>query len=206
MRLVAVAVMVHVALAGCAVPGAGSASIYVKDGATERFDEVHFIFTRGQVHAPGEQTEVPTGSTDNRSSQDRAFDWYTVFLNESGIDVDLQNATAGSAVFLGEVGLAARDYDQIRLEVLKAYGIRDGDRVEFTVQNGTVTVDHPFRVMDGRETRLVLEFDLELSLAQKPTGGWVLEPHVEQVQTDVVSDKGSGEDTAQQGEKVEQLG
>lgn len=197
--LVAVALMAHVLLAGCTVPGAGSASIYVKDAPEDAFQEIHFLFTSAAVHAPGEAgMDVP----DNRSAEERALDWYTLFENETGVDVDLLDATGDSAVFLGEVGLAARGYTQIRLEVLKAYGIQDGDRVEFTVQNGTVTVDHPFSVRDGRETRLVVDFDLDLSLAQKPSGGWVLDPHVGQVTADQVRDDQSGRDVATEGQRV----
>lgn len=127
--------------------------------------------------------------------------WIVLFSSATGVDVDLMNTTGAQAAFLGEADLAAGHYQQIRLTVLSAWGIKDdGSRVNITVSSGTVKVVKGFDVEGGMETRITLDVDLGKSLKEQGNGSYRLTPVIGKTSTAVVDDDKSGEDTAESGE------
>lgn len=185
--LVAIAA-IALALSGCTANGTGSASIYVKDAPTDDFSEIHVVFTGVRVHASGNASENGTAG------------WQTLVENATGIDVDLLNASDDRAAFLGEAGLPAGKYTQLRVIVAEAYGIdHEGLRHDFAIPSGTLKLNRPFTVEADQETRIILDFDLDQSLKQNPQG-WRMTPIVGQTLVEVVDDSDSGQDVHEEGE------
>ncbi|HLF17034.1 MAG TPA: DUF4382 domain-containing protein [Candidatus Thermoplasmatota archaeon] len=181
--------MTAVALSGCSSGDGASASIYVKDAATDEFDEIHVVFNEVSIHqSQSADPEVGAG-------------WKTLFSDEAGQDVDLLDASGNRAAFLGEAGLGAGHYQQIRVNVTAAYGVRDGVRTDFTVEKETLKFSGSFRVAEGNETRIVLDIDLDQSVDQDGST-WTFsgKGHTTAEQ---VKDSESGDDADDQGEVVE---
>lgn len=180
--------LITVALSGCTAIETGSASIYVKDAPTDEFAEIHVVFTEVRVHASGNASENGTAG------------WQTIVENGTGIDVDLLNASGDRAAFLGETGLSAGKYTQLRIIVAEAFGIdHDGVRHNFTIPSGTLKLNRPFTVEADQETRIILDFDLDKSLKQNPQG-WRMTPVVGQTLVEVVEDSESGAEVHEEGE------
>ncbi|HUR25590.1 MAG TPA: DUF4382 domain-containing protein [Candidatus Thermoplasmatota archaeon] len=223
----ALVILAAALVAGCTAPeaGQGSASVYVKDAPADEFDEIHVVFTQVAVHAAGSgdddddeddsdenETDDAEGNEtdeddsdgnetdDDQDDGDRASGWKVLFSDASGSDIDLLNATGTRAAFLGESGLAAGKYTQLRVTVTEVYGIQNGTRVPITLSSGTLKLNHPFEVEADAETRLVLDFDLEKSLHQSGNGSWRMTPVVGSVDTDEVDDEKSGKEHDEEGD------
>lgn len=146
-------------LPGCASDGDGTASFYVKDAATDEFREVHLVITQVSIHQSG----------GNESSG-----WKVLFTGSQ--DVDLLNTTGAKAAFLGEAGLAAGKYQQLRLTASSAYGITmDGNRTDIGLPDKELKVNKGFTVEAGQETQLILDIDLDKSVKEKGDG-WEFKP------------------------------
>lgn len=190
-------------LPGCFGDGQGSASVYVKDAPTDEFDEIHVVFTKVEVHAADGDDDQ---DGDDNASANQTAGWETLYDDASGTDVDLLNASGARAAFLGEADLDAGKYTQIRVHVLEAYGIQNGTRVNITVSSGTLKLIHPFEVEADKETRIVLDFDLDRSLRQQGMdGAWRLTPVVGTVSAEVVEDDASGEEAGDEAGEIEEL-
>ncbi len=188
MKAIIPALLVMAALAGCVDEGHGSASIYVKDAATDDFDEIHVVFTKVSVHA--------ANSTGNSS-------WITVWENATGQDIDLLNLSGNKAAFLGEAELEAGKYTQIRIEAAEAYGIQNGSRVEISLANPTLKVVRSFDVAADMDTQIVLDFDLDRSVKQNGPHGWKMTPVIGKTTVTVVEDDESGAEVHEEGEATE---
>lgn len=187
------ALVAAVGLAGCVADGDGSASIYVKDAPTDEFDEIHVLFSEVEVHFGGDSSE------DGNDTEDDG-EWRTLVQSDDGIDVDLLNASGTRSAFLGEADLEAGTYTQIRVQVIEAYGIQDGERSDFRVPSGTLKLVRSFQVEADQETKITLDFDLDQSLTQAGQGQWILTPVVGKTVVQVVEDDESGEDVHTEGE------
>ncbi len=190
MRTLSIVLLVTTAaLAGCVTSGTGSASIYVKDAATDEFDEIHVVFTKVSVHAAGNDTDNGT--------------WQTIWENATGRDVDLLDLSGDRAAFLGEAELASGKYTQIRIEATEAYGIQNGTRVAIELANPTLKVVRSFDVEADKETQIVLDFDLDRSVKQNGPHGWKMTPVIGKTTVTVVEDDASGADVHDEGEVTE---
>ncbi len=178
-----------VALSGCVSEGAGSASIYVKDAATDDFDEIHVVFTKVSVHAGGNDTDNGT--------------WITLWENATGRDIDLLDLSGDRAAFLGEAELDSGKYTQIRIEATEAYGMQNGSRVEIALANPTLKVVKSFEIDAGKETQIVLDFDLDRSVKQNGPNGWKMTPVIGKTTVTIVEDSESGADVHEEGEVTE---
>ncbi len=196
MRTLIVMLLAVTALAGCtASEGQGSASIYVKDAATDEFDEIHLVFTKVTIHAAGEEN-----ATDNSTS---TAGWQTIWENATGRDIDLLNLSGNRAAFLGEANLSAGKYTQIRIEAQRAYGIQNGTEVPIELANSKLKVVHSFDVDADMETQIVLDFDLDRSVKQNGPHGWKMTPVIGKTIVNVVEDDASGSDVHEEGEVTE---
>ncbi len=192
MRGIVALLIVGVAFSGCMTEGTGSASVYVKDAPTDEFDEIHVVFSKVSVHKGGDNSTNGT--------------WMTLFENATGQDLDLLNLSGNRAAFLGEANLTAGTYTQIRIEVLEAYGIQNGTRVDFTVPSGTLKVVRSFELEAGKESRIVIDFDLDRSIKQ--TGkAWKMTPVIGKTTVTVVDSQASGAEAHEEGEatRLEEL-
>jgi hypothetical protein len=165
---VSLALLVSAALAGCASDG-GQASVYVKDAPADDWQAIHITFTEVAVHQ--------SGGNDTSG-------WKTLFSDSAGVTVDLLNTTGARAAFLGETGLAAGHYQQIRIYASSAHGIRkDGTGVDIALpEKGYVHTSKSFKVEAGKETQIVIDIDLEKSLVLKG-GQWEFKPKIGKVYT-----------------------
>lgn len=160
-------------LAGCA-SGSGEASAYVKDAPAGDWDAIHLTFTEVSVHSSG----------DGNSSTG----WHTLFSDAAGVTVDLLNTTGARAAFLGESGLPAGKYQQLRIKATKAHGVTtSGEGIDIALPQGELKLNKAFRVEAGKETRLVIDFDLDRAVQQKGSG-WEFKPVVGKVYAQVVED------------------
>ncbi len=153
--------------------------------------EIHVVFTKIEVHAAG-------GDADANSTSSAG--WKVLFEDSAGVDVDLLNVTGTQAAFLGEASLAAGKYTQLRITVASAHGVQDGNDVAITVSSGTLKFNRPFDVDAEKETRLVIDVDLDKSLNQSGSGTWRMTPVVGSVSATVVEDSSSGDDVADEGD------
>lgn len=202
---------------GTSATGTGSASAYVKDAPADEFREIHLVFTHVAVHrsgsdsgngssnatgtATGAATSGGNGSLDGSTQTVGDAGWIELFFDPAGVDVDLLATTGARAAFLGEADLAAGRYQQVRITVIDAYGIReDGTRENITVSSGMVRSVRSFEVEDGRETRVTIDIDLDRSLRQQGNGEWRLSPVIGKTFAAVVDDDASGEEQAEAGE------
>ena len=192
----AILTLLAAAVAGCSSSGDGSASVYVKDAPTDEFDEIHVVFTKVEVHASG------SGGDDGNSTAG----WRTLVTSSSGIHVDLLNASGTQAAFLGEANLTAGKYTQIRVTVKEAFGVQNGTRVAITLSSDSLKLNHPFDVDAGKETRIVLDFDLDGSLHQQGGGAWRMTPVVGSVSAETVDDEESGSEAGESPGDVEDVG
>lgn len=209
--VLAILALVSALAAGCATPDEGSASIYVKDAPIHGFDEIHVVFTEIRVELEREdeddvEDDDVDDSADDADSPDDGSeegpgddDWVVLFSDAGGVDVDLLAANGTKAAFLGESSLPAGDYDEILVTVKEAYGIRNGTRVDFVFEEKVLELDHDFLVDGGRETRLVIDFDLAGSL-EREDGIWHMELEVLEIDDDEVDDDDSGEESDDEGD------
>jgi len=218
------ALLLLVALAGCAADEAGSepgsASIYVKDAPTDEFQEIHLVFTQVEVHFAGNATGDGNATDgEDRDGNASGGAWRTVFASD-GTDVDLLAASGNASAFLGEEDLEAGRYTQIRIHVASAHGIdHDNETVEIEVVGSPLKVVRSFEVEAGMESRIVIDFDLDRSLkcqgggagplpplpGQEPEAcSWRLAPVVGKTTVTVVEDDESGSEADTEGEVVEE--
>lgn len=191
MRTLLLIMLVAAGLAGCVTEdGTGSASIYVKDAATNEFDEIHVVFTKVSIHGAGNGSDNGTG-------------WITVWENETGQDIDLLDLSGDRAAFLGEADLAAGKYTQIRIQATEAYGMQNGSRIDITLSNPTLKVVKSFDVEAGEESRIVIDFDLDRSVKEQGKNGWRMTPVIGKTTVTIVDDASSGEDSLEEGEATE---
>lgn len=176
--------LLAVSLAGCTASGSGTASIYVKDAPTDEFDEIHVVFTKVEVHAGNE--------TDGA--------WITVYENATGQDIDLLDASGDRAAFLGEAELDSGDYQQIRIHATGAYGIQNGSRIDFQLAPTPLKVVQSFTVDADRETRIILDFDLDRSIVKMGPNGYRMTPVIGKTTTEIVEDDESGAEAHEEGE------
>lgn len=198
--LLVAALFAVVGLSGCVTGGEGSASIYVKDAPTDEFDEIHVLFSAVEVHYAGSGSAEADNETDGNETDEDDGEWRTLVESEDGIDVDLLNASGTRSAFLGEADLEAGTYTQIRVQVIEAYGIKDGERSDFRVPSGTLKLVRSFDVEADQETKITLDFDLDRSLTQAGQGQWILTPVVGTTYVEVVEDDESGEDVHEEGD------
>lgn len=147
------------ALAGCAATGGeGAVTTYVKDAASDDFQEVQITFDEVEVHFAGNETWVTT-VTESRTVDLLSFD------------------ESASKAFLGEANLSEGRYTQIRIHVTDAYGIdNNGDRVDITVTQPTAKTAGTFEVVEGETTQVTIDVDLDQSLHEQGPQGWRLTP------------------------------
>lgn len=137
---------------------------------------------------------------DDRDDDNTTSGWKTLFEDKDGVDVDLLSVTGTRAAFLGENDLPAGRYTQIRMTVVEVYGLVNDTRVPIALSSGSLKINHAFQVIEGAETRIVLDIDLDRSLHQQGNGTWRMTPVIGSIESDEVDDDDSGEDRDDEGD------
>jgi hypothetical protein len=144
------------AFAGCAGEN-GTVSLYVKDKPPGDWTKVEVTFTEVSIHQ--------SGGNDTSG-------WKVLFSDSAGMTVDLLNASGTRAAFFGETGLAPGHYQQIRIKAIAAQGTNSaGEVIPIQVNEKELKVVKSFRVVEGKETQLIIDVDLDKALAEK-NGQW----------------------------------
>lgn len=96
--------------------------------------------------------------------------WITIVDTEKTID--LKQFQGDARAFLGESTIEAGKYTQIRIMVTEAWGENQtGARVNITLSSGVLKIVRPWTVVDGQETVLTVDFDLDKSLTSHGKNG-----------------------------------
>jgi uncharacterized protein DUF4382 len=196
--------------------GPGYVGFYVKDAPSDEFSSVFVTFSRVDVHRAGgadeNATESPspsanaTATTANSTSPSPTNStaasnstaatasgsdagWITIV--NSSKSIDLKQFQGDAKAFLGGANISAGKYTQIRIYVDRAYGVKNGTEVNFTVPSGTLKIVRPWTVEAGKETRLVVDFDLDKSIQKTGNGAYHLKPTLKLEIEHVASGSGS---------------
>jgi hypothetical protein len=103
-----------IGFSGCVDSGSGTASICVKDAPTEEFDEIDVVFSSVQIRKSGDNST--SGGPSSRTQRAKTSTCST--------------PAGPRSAFLGEANMTAGKYQQIRVRVLRAYGVTDGNETD----------------------------------------------------------------------------
>ncbi|MBW3581522.1 MAG: DUF4382 domain-containing protein [Euryarchaeota archaeon] len=172
----------------------GRVVAYVKDAPEDDFHELWVVFTGVHVHRSGDDgnetdgtgtgttngnttdgtTGNDTGSTTGNDTGNTTTTggWETIWEGENAIDL-LRLAENDTRALLGGTELETGRYQQIRLDISEAWGVRTSDfqNVTIEVTTGQAKVVQSFEVSGNGTTELIIDLDLERSLAEQRGGG-----------------------------------
>lgn len=196
--LLVTAALVTVPFAGCTTPQ-GSASLYLTDAPTDRFQEIHVIVSEAYVHRAQDGNQ----SISQEQARFPAEAGWKPLLENGSVDAELLNLSQVEAAFIAESDLPSGRYTQLAFVVEDAYGIdRNGTRVPINVPGGVARVVRSFGVDPAMETRVTVDLALDRSLTQ--TGqGWRLNPVLGQIVVEQVEDDVSGREVNDPGEPAQ---
>ena len=116
-----------------------------------------------EVHMAG----LPSNLTEGK--------WITVVGEPQTFDlIALKDAKA----FLGSGNLSAGWYTQIRLNVNEAILTIDGENHTAKILSKTVKIVRPFKIEDGKNTNLTLDFDIEKSVHKIGQNNYIVRPTI----------------------------
>lgn len=124
----------------------------------------------------GRRDRFESRGEDRDPSDVRGGSWVTV-VNET-LTIDLKRFTGNDSALLGGLDVAPGTYNQVRLYVDSAYGIRNGTQVNVTVPSGVLKITYRWTVVAGEATVFTVDFDLTRSLVKLPDGTYILKPHL----------------------------
>ena len=165
--------------------GSGTLGISLTDAPACGFDAVNVTVTKVRVHQSG-------------TASDSAGGWSEITLNPAR-KINLLDLTNGVFEYLGETGLPAGHYTQVRLllapnnasspfsnsVVLPSDpGTEIALRTPSAVQTGIKLV-HGFNVAAGQRTDLMLDFDACKSVVALGNGGFLLKPVIKVIPTEL---------------------
>lgn len=136
--------------------GTGRLVMYLTDGPTS-FESVNVVIARVDVHMSG-------------------GGWVTV--NDSTRTFDLLTLRNGAVSVLGDAGLTAGHYTQIRLILGAGSTVTvDGQTFELSVPSNEIKLIHQFRIEAGTQYELLLDFDAARSVVYS-NGTYHLKPTI----------------------------
>lgn len=197
--------MILAALSGCMTyegdgtgggeAGEGNVAFYVKDAPADDFVSVFVTFNEVKVHRAGGGEDGDDGLTtvpnddlstipnddlstvphDDLGDDGSGAGWFTIFSGNETID--LKQFQGDARAFLGEATIAAGKYTQIRIMVTDIYGEdAAGARTDFKLPSDTLKIVRPWTVVDGEETVLVVDWDLDESIIKTGNAGYLMKP------------------------------
>lgn len=171
----------------------GRVVAFVKDAPEDDFHELWVVFTGVHVHRSGDDANE-TGTTDGTNtgttngnttngttggttendtgSMSTTGGWETIWQGENAIDLLRLNENDTRAL-LGGTTLEPGRYQQIRIDISEAWGVRSSDfqNVTINVTTGQAKTTQSFEVSGNGTTELIIDVDLERSLAEQRGGG-----------------------------------
>ena len=171
MRAVHVMLGILVGATGCA-SGEGKVSVLLTDAPGD-FTAVPITISAVEAHQTGSDDAA---EDDEEGDGEGGGGWITLAEGEQTHDLlELQNGVTSA---LGDNGVPAGTYTQIRLIVTEAHVEVDGATHELIIPSADQTgfkLSHRFVVEDGVTYSLVLDFDAQESIHENG-GGYQLQP------------------------------
>jgi hypothetical protein len=101
--------------------------------------------------------------------------WYTIVNTSQTFDLI---AIEDAKTLLGSKNLSAGWYTQIRLNIVNASAIINGEEYVLKVPSKKVKIVRPFRVRDNQTTTLTLDFDAQNSIHSRGHNKYSLRPTI----------------------------
>ncbi|MDD5700778.1 MAG: DUF4382 domain-containing protein [Dehalococcoidales bacterium] len=154
-----------------------------------------------------DQKQILTQAEENKQTQDKPgknSSWITLDLSEElqGNDngdiifnlLDFQNEL--EALLASGDAIPAGKYTQLRLEVSEVWVKESGkDPVQAKLPSNTLKLVHPFEIVDGMTTEIVVDWDAEKSLNFTGNGQIICKPVIKVKSAKAVDDEDKEEDT-----------
>jgi heat shock protein HslJ len=189
--------------------GSGILNVYVTDAPPrEEVTSIMVTLSEVQVHkaaAEQEQEQQQSGEGAQILEQEQQGEggWITINISQDAAEFDLLDIE-GIEQFLGSSEIGAGKYTQVRLVVdtikvaFKDASGNEGELEEAEVPSKELKLVHPFDIVEGETTALVIDFDADRMVTVTGAGKIIVKPVVKLT---VKQDKSSG----QNGEKEDAI-
>ena len=177
-------------LSGTTVPskGSGTLQVLVTDAPPEKqVTSIIVTIAEVRVHRAMAEQEQEQGVTDNQTqeqeqekeTQQDGGEWITIEISKDAATFDLLTIT-GVEQFLGTSDVEAGKYTQVRLviEDIKVGLAGEEELLEATLPSNELKLVHPFSVVEGETTILVIDFDAEKMVTITGDGKVIVKPVV----------------------------
>jgi len=164
----------------------GILNVYVTDAPPrEQVTSIMVTVTEVQVHkalAEQEQQQVDGGTQtqeqEQQQTQQGEGEWITIDLSDNATTFDLLQVM-GTEQFLGTSEVESGKYTQVRL-VIDTVQVRlgNGDLQDATVPSKELKIVHPFDVVAGETTAMVIDFDADKMVTVTGAGSIIVKPVV----------------------------
>jgi len=124
----------------------------------------------------GTQTQEQEQEQEEEQTQQGEGEWITIDLSDDAATFDLLEIK-GIEQYLGTNEVEAGKYTQVRLVVdTIMVALNGGELQEAEVSSGELKIVHPFDVIDGETTTLVLDFDADRMVTVTGAGKIIVKP------------------------------
>lgn len=170
--------------AGPAETADGMLKLYVTDAPPDRkVTSIMVTVSEVQVHRAG--TDGEEGQTQTVSSNQTEPDepvggeWISIEINDAARTFDLLKVM-GIEQYLGKSEIEAAKYTQVRLviEEVKVEFANSGVLEDARVPSNKLRIAHPFRILKGQTTALVIDFDADRMVTVTGNGDIIVKPVV----------------------------
>jgi len=181
--------------------GSGILNVYVTDAPPrEEVTSIMVTLSEVQVHkaaAEQEQEQQQSGEGAQILEQEQQGEggWITINISQDAAEFDLLDIE-GIEQFLGSSEIGAGKYTQVRLVVdtikvaFKNASGNEGELEEAEVPSKELKLVHPFDIVEGETTALVIDFDADRMVTVTGAGKIIVKPVVKLT---VKQDKSSGQ-------------
>ncbi len=165
-------------------PAEGKLNLYVTDAPPDgEVTAIVVTVSEVQVHKAGadEDEEQTQTVTSNQTEPDEPVggEWISIGLNKDARTFDLLDVR-GIEQYLGESEIEAVKYTQVRLviEEVKVEFANSGVLEDAGVPSNTLRIAHPFSILEGQTTALVIDFDADKMVTVTGNGDIIVKPVV----------------------------
>ncbi|MQY58033.1 MAG: DUF4382 domain-containing protein [Clostridia bacterium] len=181
--------LLTILVVGCAPPaGSGTLNVYVTDAPPrEEVASIVIMLSEVQVHKAVAEQE--------QGQQQAEGEWITIGVSENAAEFDLLDIE-GIEQFLGSSEIEAGKYTQVRLVVdtikvaFKDASGNEGELEEAEVPSKELKLVHPFDIVEGETTALVIDFDADKMVTVTGADKVIVKPVVKLT---VYQEKSSGQ-------------
>jgi len=184
--------LLTILVGGCAPPtGSGTLNVYVTD-APPREEVASIVVMLSEVQLHKAVAEQEQGQ---QQEQEAEGEWITIGVSENVAEFDLLDIE-GIEQFLGSSEIEAGKYTQVRLVVdtikvaFKDASGNEGELEEAEVPSKELKLVHPFDIVEGETTALVIDFDADKMVTVTGADKVIVKPVVKLT---VYQEKSSGQ-------------